>query len=144
MYYLTKNFRFEAAHALVGYDGKCRNIHGHSYELQVTVKGLPINDENNPKNGMVIDFHELKGIVNEEIVNILDHSFIVGDNMPDDFVNIVECNFDKVVRVPYQPTTENMLNDFAGRIKNKLPQNVSLYSVRLQETRDSFAEWREE
>ena len=126
MYYLTKNFRFEAAHALVGYDGKCRNIHGHSYELQVTVKGLPINDKNNPKNGMVIDFHELKGIVNEEIVNI------------------VECNFDKVVRVPYQPTTENMLNDFAGRIKNKLPQNVSLYSVRLQETRDSFAEWREE
>ena len=144
MYYLTKNFRFEAAHALVGYDGKCRNIHGHSYELQVTVKGLPINDENNPKNGMVIDFLELKGIVNEEIVNRLDHSFIVGDNMPDDFVNIVECNFDKVVRVPYQPTTENMLNDFAGRIKNKLPQNVSLYSVRLQETRDSFAEWREE
>ena len=143
MYYLTKNFRFEAAHALVGYDGKCRNIHGHSYELQVTVKGLPINDENNPKNGMVIDFHELKGIVNEEIVNRLDHSFIVGDNMPDDFVKIVECNFDKV-RVPYQPTTENMLNDFAGRIKNKLPQNVSLYSVRLQETRDSFAEWREE
>ena len=93
---------------------------------------------------MVIDFHELKGIVNEEIVNRLDHSFIVGDNMPDDFVNIVEGNFDKVVRVPYQPTTENMLNDFAGRIKNKLPQNVSLYSVRLQETRDSFAEWREE
>ena len=87
MYYLTKNFRFEAAHALVGYDGKCRNIHGHSYELQVTVKGLPINDENNPKNGMVIDFHELKGIVNEEIVNRLDHSFIVGDNMPDDSSN---------------------------------------------------------
>ncbi|MGN0032812.1 MAG: 6-pyruvoyl trahydropterin synthase family protein [Candidatus Limimorpha sp.] len=144
MFYLTKIFRFEAAHALVGYDGKCRNIHGHSYELQVTVKGMPINDASNPKNGMVIDFHELKSIVNEEIVDRLDHSFIVGKNMPEGFVEMVETDFDKVVRVAYQPTTENMLFDFAGRIKDRLPDNVKLFSIRLQETRDSFAEWREE
>ncbi|MCQ2306776.1 MAG: 6-carboxytetrahydropterin synthase [Bacteroidales bacterium] len=143
MFYLTKIFHFEAAHALAGYDGKCRNIHGHSYEFQVTVKGLPIDEPGNPKNGMVIDFHDLKRIVNEEVVERLDHSFIIGTNMPADFVESAKRNFDKIVCVNYQPTTENMLTDFVERIKVKLPQNVELYSVRLQETRDSYAEWRE-
>lgn len=143
MIYITKKFHFEAAHALAGYDGKCRNIHGHSYELKVTVKGEPIDELGNPKNGMVIDFHDLKRIVNEEVVERLDHSFIIGTNMPEDFVESAKRNFDKIVCVAYQPTTENMLADFAERIKVKLPQNVDLYSVRLQETRDSYAEWRE-
>lgn len=92
---------------------------------------------------MVIDFKDLKRIVNEEVVERLDHSFIIGTNMPDDFVESAKQNFDKIVCVAYQPTTENMLADFAERIKVKLPQNVDLYSVRLQETRDSFAEWRD-
>ena len=144
MFYLTKIFHFEAAHALNGYDGKCRNIHGHSYEMRVTVKGLPLNEPGNPKNGMVIDFHDLKTIVNQEVVDKLDHAFIIGNNMPKDFVEITRHNFDKVVELPYQPTTENMLADFAERIKKRLPQHVDLYSVTLQETRDSIAEWREE
>ena len=144
MFYLTKIFHFEAAHALNGYDGKCRNIHGHSYELRVTVKGMPLNKPGNPKNGMVIDFHDLKQIVNQEVVEKFDHSFIIGNNMPSDFVEITKKNFDKVVELPYQPTTENMLADFAERIKKGLPQHVELYSVTLQETRDNIAEWREE
>jgi len=144
MFYLTKIFHFEAAHALNGYDGKCRNIHGHSYELRVTVKGMPLDEPGNPKNGMVIDFHDLKSIVNQEVVEKLDHSFIIGNNMPKDFVEITKQNFDKVVVLPYQPTTENMLADFAQRIKSRLPQHVELYSVTLQETRDNIAEWREE
>ena len=144
MFYLTKIFHFEAAHALNGYDGKCRNIHGHSYELRVTVKGMPLNKPGNPKNGMVIDFHDLKQIVNQEVVEKFDHSFIIGNNMPSDFVEITKKNIDKVVELPYQPTTENMLADFAERIKKRLPQHVELYSVTLQETRDNIAEWREE
>ena len=144
MFYITKIFHFEAAHALNGYDGKCRNIHGHSYEMRVTVKGMPLNEPGNPKNGMVIDFHDLKAIVNQEVIEKLDHSFIIGNNMPKDFVEITKQNFDKVVELPYQPTTENMLADFAQRIKHRLPQHVELYSVTLQETRDNIAEWREE
>lgn len=144
MFYLTKIFHFEAAHALNGYDGKCRNIHGHSYELRVTVKGMPLNEHGNPKNGMVIDFHDLKQIVNQEVVDKLDHAFIIGNNMPKDFVEITKRDFDKVVELPYQPTSENMLADFAERIKKRLPQHVELYSVTLQETRDNIAEWREE
>ena len=144
MFYITKIFHFEAAHALNGYDGKCRNIHGHSYEMRVTVKGMPLNEPGNPKNGMVIDFHDLKAIVNQEVIEKLDHSFIIGKNMPKEFVEITKQNFDKVVELPYQPTTENMLADFAQRIKSHLPQHVELYSVTLQETRDNIAEWREE
>ena len=144
MFYITKIFHFEAAHALNGYDGKCRNIHGHSYEMRVTVKGMPLNEPGNPKNGMVIDFHDLKAIVNQEVIEKLDHSFIIGNNMPKDFVEITKQNVDKVVELPYQPTTENMLADFAQRIKRRMPQHVELYSVTLQETRDNIAEWREE
>ena len=144
MFYLTKIFHFEAAHALNGYDGKCRNIHGHSYELRVTVKGMPLDEPGNPKNGMVIDFHDLKQIVNQEVVDKFDHAFIIGNNMPEDFVEITKRNFDKVVELPYQPTTGNMLSDFAERIKKRLPQHVELYSITLQETRDNIAEWREE
>ena len=144
MFYLTKIFHFEAAHALAGYDGKCRNIHGHSYELRVTVKGMPLDEPGNPKNGMVIDFHDLKAIVNQEVVEKLDQSFIIGNNLPNEFVEITKKNFDKVVELPYQPTTENMLADFARRIKRRLPQHVELYSITLQETRDNIAEWREE
>ena len=68
---LTKEFSFEAAHALDGYDGPCREIHGHSYRLFVTVKGCPAAGEGDPKCGMVMDFGVLKRIVNEEIVSHL-------------------------------------------------------------------------
>ena len=77
---LTKEFSFESAHALDGYDGLCREIHGHSYRLFVTIKGEPISEENNPKLGMVMDFGDLKRIVNGEIVDRLDHSFVLRDS----------------------------------------------------------------
>ena len=51
---ITKKFDFEAGHALFGYDGKCKNLHGHSYKLYVTVIGEPINNPNSVKNGMEI------------------------------------------------------------------------------------------
>ena len=71
---LTKEFHFELAHALEGYDGACRNIHGHSYILFVTVIGKPISSEENPKLGMIMDFGELKRIVNNTIISRFDHS----------------------------------------------------------------------
>ena len=74
---LTKEFSFEAAHALEGYDGACREIHGHSYRLFVTVKGRPCADESHPKCGMVMDFGDLKRIVGEEVVSRLDHAFVL-------------------------------------------------------------------
>ena len=79
---ITKKFDFEAGHALFGYDGKCKNIHGHSYKLFVTVIGEPINDSSHIKNGMVIDFGDLKTIVNQEIIKPFDHSVIFNNQSP--------------------------------------------------------------
>jgi 6-pyruvoyl tetrahydropterin synthase/QueD family protein len=78
---LTKEFTFEAAHSLEGYDGACREIHGHSYRLFVTIKGEPSTDVYDPKQGMVMDFGLLKRIVNEQIVSRFDHAFVVRRTM---------------------------------------------------------------
>ena len=77
---LTKEFSFEAAHALDGYDGPCREIHGHSYRLFVTVKGHPSEDSRDPKYGMVMDFGILKRIVQEEVVSTFDHALVLRDS----------------------------------------------------------------
>lgn len=141
---LTKEFTFEAAHMLEGYDGLCREIHGHSYRLFVTVKGKPITDPESPKYGMVMDFGVLKRIVNEQIVERLDHSFTMR-NTP--MATEILCkmryceNFQKVVLVDYQPTCENMLADFAERLLGALPEDIELHSLRLHETATSYAEW---
>ena len=74
---ITKEFSFEAAHTLTGYDGACSEIHGHSYRLFVTVAGVPESDQQNPKFGMAMDFGVLKAIVREEVVDRYDHSFMI-------------------------------------------------------------------
>jgi len=79
---ITKQFNFETGHALYGYDGKCKNIHGHSYKLSVTVIGKPITDTSHVKLGMVIDFGDLKTIVQEEIVDQFDHATVFNKNTP--------------------------------------------------------------
>ncbi len=74
---VTKEFSFEMAHALSGYDGLCREIHGHSYRLFVTVKGTPSGNQADPKFGMVMDFGELKKTVNRLIVDRYDHTLLI-------------------------------------------------------------------
>jgi 6-pyruvoyltetrahydropterin/6-carboxytetrahydropterin synthase len=139
---LTKEFSFESAHALEGYDGKCRHIHGHSYRLYVTIIGEPISDSTNPKYGMVMDFGELKRLVNEEIVDRMDHAFVMRRTDSADEVNMVLSEgFGNVVLVDYQPTCENMLVDFAERISRRLPAGVALHSLKMHETATSYAEW---
>ncbi len=138
---VTKEFKFEMAHALWNYDGLCKNIHGHSYILYVTVLGKPIIEENNKKLGMVIDFGDLKKIVNQVIVNDMDHSLVVSDKSKHQPLFETGEMFERHHILPYQPTCENMVIDFAQRIKQLLPETVKLYSVRLYETATSYAEW---
>ncbi|WP_339625841.1 6-carboxytetrahydropterin synthase [uncultured Maribacter sp.] len=139
---ITKQFNFETGHALYGYDGKCRNVHGHSYKLSVTVIGKPITDTSHVKLGMVIDFGDLKKIVKEDIVDIFDHATVFNKNTP--HVELAKELTDRghnVILADYQPTSENMVIDFAAKIKARLPKNISLFSLKLQETDTSFAEW---
>ncbi len=138
---VTKEFAFEMAHALWNYDGPCRNVHGHSYRLFVTLSGIPVNNPQNPKNGMVIDFTDLKNIVQKEIVSIFDHSVVVSNQFDNQKTEMFKAMFGNTVLVDYQPTCENLVSDFAVRITKYLPDKVNLHSLKLYETATSFAEW---
>ena len=139
---ITKQFSFETGHALYGYDGKCKNVHGHSYRLDVTVIGVPISETSNVKYGMVIDFSDLKKIVKEEIVDVFDHATVFNKNTPHvELARELDSRGHNILLVDYQPTSEMMVIDFAEKIKNRLPKNIKLFALKLQETATSFAEW---
>ena len=141
---VTKEFRFEMAHALWNYDGLCKNIHGHSYIMYVTIIGEPNPDVNDVKYGMVMDFGDLKNIVNESIVKNMDHSLAISEKSKHEHLLQTEQMFDRRHILPYQPTCENMVIDFAKKIKELLPKKVQLHSLRLYETATSYAEWNAE
>ena len=138
---ITKQFGFETAHALWNYDGKCRHIHGHSYKLFITLIGKPISDKDSTKFGMVMDFGDLKKIINDEIIEQFDHSLLLYKETAwiDDILK--QNLYDHVIALDYQPTCENMVIDFSVRIAKHLPAGVDLFTVKLYETTTSFAEW---
>jgi len=139
---ITKLFTFETGHALYGYDGKCKNVHGHSYKLSVTVIGAPITKVGAVKLGMVIDFGDLKKVVKEEVVDGFDHATVFNKNTPHlELAKELQARGHEVILVDYQPTSENMVIDFAAKIKDRLPENIQLHSLKLSETDTSFAEW---
>jgi 6-pyruvoyltetrahydropterin/6-carboxytetrahydropterin synthase len=139
---ITKKFSFETGHALYGYDGKCKNVHGHSYKLWVTVIGKPMETINHVKLGMVMDFDDLKRIIKEEIVDLFDHATIFNKNTPHvNLANQLKAQGHHVILLDYQPTSENMVIDFAQKIRKKLPQGIMLHSLKLEETETSYAEW---
>jgi len=138
---ITKIYNFEMAHILKDYDGPCRNIHGHSYKLFVTVSGTPITDSSSPKLGMVMDFKELKTIVKDHIVNRFDHALVINSEMDTDMIESMQKHMEKLILVDYQPTSENLIINFATIISSKLPKGVQLFSLRLWETATSYSEW---
>ena len=138
---LSRIFCFETAHALLGYDGACRHIHGHSYKLVVTIIGTPLQDETHPKNGMVMDFGDLKKTVENAVIKPFDHALLLNKNTPAELVEVLQKNNEKLVLLPYQPSCENMLIDIQKCLQNQLPVNIKLHSLKLSETENSFAEW---
>jgi 6-pyruvoyltetrahydropterin/6-carboxytetrahydropterin synthase len=138
---VTKEFPFEMAHVLWNYDGPCRNVHGHSYRLFVTLSGNPVDDPENPKNGMVLDFTDLKKIVRKEIIDVFDHAVVVSKRYDKEKTDLFSKMFGNTVLVDYQPTCENLVSDFAERISGQLPKGIKLHSLKLYETVTSYAEW---
>ena len=138
---ITKAFNFEMAHALLGYKGLCKHIHGHSYELFVTVIGIPVKNPLVSENGMLMDFGVLKSIIKINIIDEFDHSLVINQEASETFVAQSHDMFAKMHLVPYQPTIENMLEDFAIRIQKLLPAEIKLSRLMLRETVNSYAEW---
>ena len=128
---ITKLFAFEMAHALTDYEGRCSNIHGHSYKLAVTVSGEAAASPL----GMVIDFSCLKAIVQEHVVEPFDHALVLSTRSP--YPHDLPT---KTVMLPFEPTTENLLQHFAALLSPHLPEGIALCSLRLQETENSYAE----
>ena len=136
---ITKEFKFEMAHALVGHNGPCRNIHGHSYKFHVTVKGAVKNGSEDSDEGMVVDFTVIKNIVDRLIVQEYDHSLVLWDKMKIDNAQFDFMN--KLILVPFNPTCENLLIHYADLINSALPSNLNLVYLMLRETPNSYAEW---
>ena len=138
---LTRVFYFDMAHVLLNYPGKCKNIHGHTYKLEVTVKGVPCNEECSPKKGMLIDFSDFKNLIQNEIISFWDHALMIHQNSDPVLLTALKNNYEKIMVVSFQPTTENMICELATIIKKILPFDLQLFSLRLYETEKSFAEW---
>lgn len=142
---LTREFSFEMAHALEGYDGLCRHVHGHSYKLFVTVSGTPCDDPASPKYGMVMDFGDLKAIVNRLVVDPHDHALVLRSTPENKaLLEQVREKWERVYLVDYQPTCEQMIARFARQIAAELPEGVRLAELKLYETEKSHATWRAE
>lgn len=118
---VTKIFMFEACHHLPHYDGDCHNLHGHSYKLEVTISGRIEADTFNPKCGMIMDFKDLKKLVNRVAVDKYDHSYL-NDFFPN-------------------PTAEIMVGKIARDLMKELPEGTFLMSCKLWETTTSYAEF---
>lgn len=136
---VTKEFRFEMAHALLNHDGPCKNIHGHSYMLAVTLKGKPIKEMDNPKSGMVVDFSDIKHIVHAEIIAPFDHALVLNKHTANKVLD--GLNEQKLILLDFQPTCENMIVYFAEKLKSILPKEIVLHHLLLRETTTSYAEW---
>jgi 6-pyruvoyltetrahydropterin/6-carboxytetrahydropterin synthase len=138
---ITKRFHFEMAHTLYEYDGLCRNIHGHSYNLEVTIAGEPRNESGHPKDGMILDFSEFKNIVKANVVNRFDHALMVNRLVPEKQQELLKQTTERVIVVDFQPTSENIAVYISEILQQHLPAGVILFSIRLYETATSFAEW---
>ncbi|MCY1721243.1 6-carboxytetrahydropterin synthase QueD [Prolixibacteraceae bacterium Z1-6] len=138
---VTKKFHFEMAHALYNYDGLCKNIHGHTYNLEITLLGEIRKEPGHPKDGMVIDFGNLKKLVKSNIINVFDHSLVINPLFPKEQIESMKNATERLIILDFQPTSENMVVYFAEKLQQVLPSNVSLFSIRLYETATSYAEW---
>ncbi len=138
---LTKRFRLEMAHALVGYEGKCSRLHGHSYQLEVTVECGEELHTAGSEMGMGIDFGAIKSIIERVIVEPYDHSLLLRRcEQTEEAVEVLSRTFEGVYAFDWQPTSENILLHFASLITPHLPQGVHLHTLRLHETENNCAE----
>ena len=136
---VTKIFNFEMAHALFNYEGPCANIHGHSYVLHVTLKSAKGVGNELISPGFIMDFKELKEIVNSKVIALLDHKLALSR----EYVKSLEPNtsFNNLFQFGTEPTAENLLLFISKELIPSLPAEVSLHSLKLFETGNSYAEW---
>ncbi|HCS20057.1 MAG TPA: 6-carboxytetrahydropterin synthase QueD [Bacteroidetes bacterium] len=136
---ITKIFHFETAHAIANYEGPCKDIHGHSYELHICVAAKTASDAYIPGTGILVDFKEIKEIVRTAIVKPLDHKLILSDAFLKQHPGLE--NEKNIMLFDAEPTAENLLIYIKQKVQERLPDHVVLHRMRLYETKGSYAEW---
>lgn len=133
---VTKTVKFDAAHVLTNHQGLCKNLHGHTYRVDVSV-----TQADDDAGDMVIDFKDLKSIATEIICARFDHAFIYNTQSPGEceIAAVVGKHGMRVVALPCRSTAENMAKMFYGQLKAHIP---GVSSVKVWETADSCAEYR--
>lgn len=135
---ITKIFTFDSSHMLDGHDGKCRNLHGHTYRLEVTVSAEPVCG--GAKDGMVMDFADLKHTVKRTVIEPFDHAFIYhGANERESRIAALLEGWEmKTLRLGVRTTAENMAAYIYACLKDA---GLPVCSVKLWETPTSCAEY---
>ena len=133
---VTKTVKFDAAHILTNHQGLCKNLHGHTYRVDISVSQSADDDRD-----MVIDFKDLKGIATRLICDRFDHAFIYNTQSPgeSEIAAVVEKNGMRTVAIPFRSTAENLARHFFELLK---PAVSGLSAVKVWETADSCAEYR--
>lgn len=139
MLQITKIFRFEMAHAIYGYAGRCKNVHGHSYILHVTITGVANNDKYIPAPGFIYDFKQLKKIVKDTVINKLDHHLVLSKGYLQSDPAFTSA--ENIFVWETEPTVENILIYMKQNLQLALPEEIKLVKLKLFETADSYAEW---
>jgi len=130
---IAKEFSWEMGHRLPFHDGKCKNLHGHSYKCMIELTGEP------DKNGIVLDYYDIKKII-EPIIDELDHSFMVS-SQDKELIDVLDKLGSRKVVVDFETTAENLCLYLLKKILHaKLPGNISSLKVRVFETENTYAE----
>lgn len=132
---VCKMFTFDAAHQLVGHNGKCANVHGHTYKLEVVLKGKTVKEAGVSDEGFLMDFSDLKKIVKERIIDPLDHAFLAMGN--EAVLETLQRTNAKVALLGFRTTAENLSSYICHQLKSA---GLPVYSVKLWETPTAWAE----
>ena len=134
---VTKSVKFDAAHVLTNHQGLCKNLHGHTYRVEVSVTQAPGDNAD-----MVIDFKDLKKKCEEVILERYDHAFMYNsESQAESEIAAVVTKYGmRAVAMPYRSTAENLARHFFGVLREHV---AGLSRVRVWETPDSSAEYSE-
>ena len=141
---ITTRLEFDAGHRIPQHKSSCKNLHGHRYAIEVTIKGEVVSDKSNSEFGMVMDFKDAKELIKKTIVEEWDHSFIVykDDAVVLKFLETLDDH--KTVVFPLVPTAENMALVAMDKLKISFNKEfgslIKPFKVRLYETPNNWAE----
>lgn len=132
---VCKIFTFDSAHQLIGHRGKCANVHGHTYKLEVVLKAALITETGASDEGFLMDFSQLKAIVNEKIIDHLDHAFLAAGNEP--VLKSLRESGSKIAQLGFRTTAENLAAYICWRLRE---HGLPVFTVKLWETGSAWAE----